>query len=198
MNDTYLKARTGSSMATRTIGRGVAALAVVLVAGLAAPSWAQSRTIDDATGRDLWSYPRHPSVDYTHMKLNVLIPDMNTRRMEVVQELTFKPLAGETDHLRLDAKLMKIRSVTSSSGAVTFAHDGQKLDISFEKPVVAGESCTITTTYTVNRASLGLSWTPESPAWPGRPAQLHSKGEPEQNSYWFPCHDFPNDGLASE
>src|SRR5204862_911980 len=45
---------------------------------------------------------------------------------------------------------------------------------------------------------LGLVRTPESSPWPGRPAQIHTQGEPETNSYWFPCHDFPNQRLTTE
>jgi hypothetical protein len=29
---------------------------------------------DEATGRDLASYPRQPQVDFLHMTLNILIP----------------------------------------------------------------------------------------------------------------------------
>src|SRR5690606_3349939 len=32
----------------------------------------------------------------------------------------------------------------------------------------------------------------------GRPAQLHTQGQPESNRYWFPCHDFPNERLSTE
>ncbi|HRJ49020.1 MAG TPA: M1 family metallopeptidase, partial [Phycisphaerales bacterium] len=149
-------------------------------------------------GQDPLSYPRHPLVDYRHMRLNILIPDMNTRKMEVVQDLTFMPPVGGIDQVTLDAKLMDIRSVECVSAPVAFDHDGQRLVVRFDRRIAEGESCTITTTYTVTDPPFGFVWTPESPSWPGRPAQVHSKGQPEYNSYWFPCHDFPNDRLTTE
>ncbi|HLO39672.1 MAG TPA: M1 family metallopeptidase [Phycisphaerales bacterium] len=176
----------------------ISTLSVLLVAGLAGSVHGQPGRFDESTGRDLASYPRQAQVDFRHMKLNILIPDMNVRRMEIVQELSFTPVIGEKDQIRLDAKLMQIHSVTSSIGRATFEHDGQFLTVTLDTPVRAGEVCTLTTTYTVTEPPHGMVWTPESPLWPGRPAQLHSKGQPENNSYWFPCHDFPNDRLSTE
>jgi aminopeptidase N len=123
---------------------------------------------------------------------------MNVRRMEIVQELSFTPVSGEKTQVRLDAKLMKIHAVSASNGNATFEHDGQFLTVTLENPVRAGEVCKLSTTYTVTEPPHGMVWTPESPEWPDRPAQLHSKGQPENNSYWFPCHDFPNDRLSTE
>ncbi len=176
----------------------ISALTLALLAGSPAPASAQPGAFDPETGRDLLSYPRHPLVDYTHMKLNILIADMNVRRMQVVQELTFTAGLAPVESLTLDAKLMQVQSVTASTGGVSFEHDAQKLAIRFETPVPAGASCTLTTTYTVTTPPYGLVWTPQDPAWPGRAAQIHSKGEPENNSYWFPCHDFPNDRMTTE
>lgn len=148
--------------------------------------------------RDEQSYPRHPLVDYRHMRLSLIIPDMNTVKMEAVQDLTFVPLVGGIDRLSLDAKLMDIHSVRCEQAPIEYEHDGQRLVVRFGRRLAEGESCTITTTYTVMDPPFGFVWTPESPAWPGRPAQLHSKGQPEYNSYWFPCHDFPNERLTTE
>ncbi|QYU67690.1 M1 family metallopeptidase [Leptolyngbya sp. 15MV] len=41
-------------------------------------------------------------------------------------------------------------------------------------------------------------WTPSDPAYPGRAAQLHTQGQSEFNSYWFPIRDFPNVRLSTE
>jgi aminopeptidase N len=70
--------------------------------------------------------------------------------------------------------------------------------MTFEPPLSPEWAAEIVTTYSVNDPPAGIIWTPESPAWPGRPAQLHSQGESNTNSYWFPCHDFPNVKLTTE
>lgn len=157
--------------------------------------------VDPVTGRDLLNYPPHAHVAYQHMALKLDIPDMNVPRMEAEQRLSFSPVGDVLDFLQLDAKLLDIHAVTLSrpaNGKVSFKHDGLKLSLTFDPPLPVGEKAEIITTYAINNPHAGITWTPESKAWPGRPAQLHSQGESNQNSYWFPCHDFPNVRLTTE
>ncbi len=165
---------------------------------LAQPAGHRAQAFDTASGRDLLNYPRHLLADFRHMRLNILVPDLNKPRMEVVQDLTFAPIGSELETLRLDAKLLGIHSVACADHKTAFEHDGQVLTVTFDPPVSAGQPCTLTTTYSVMRPPYGVEWTTESPQWPGRPAQMHTKGAPENNSYWFPCHDFPNVRLTTE
>ncbi|MCC6426589.1 MAG: M1 family metallopeptidase [Phycisphaerales bacterium] len=167
-------------------------------AGFQAAPHPAAAPFDQATGRDQLNYPRHTVADFLHMKLNILVPDMNQPRMEVIQDLSFVPIGTELDTLKLDAKMLAIHSITSPGRAVTFEHDGAVVRITLDPPVPAGHACTITTTYTVTDPPFGAVFFPESPEWPGRAAQMHTKGAPENNSYWFPCHDFPNDRLTTE
>ncbi|MCK6477345.1 MAG: HEAT repeat domain-containing protein [Phycisphaerales bacterium] len=186
----------GTTMLSRRRARSMTA--VLAAAAVAAGAGAAHPPHDDVTGRDLLTYPRHPQADVESMRLNIMIPDMNVRRMEVVQDLTFASVQEDFTRLKLDAKLMTIRGVECADRAVSYEHDGQELVLTFDPPLDVGEKCTITTTYSFTGAPYGIHWTPETPAMPGRPAQLHSKGQPEFNSYWFPCHDFPNDRFTSE
>ncbi len=157
-------------------------------------------SVDPATGRDLLNYPPHPHVAYQHMALKLDIADMNTPKMEAEQHLTFAPLGDPLENLSLDAKLLDIHKVSTTrpNTKVTFTHDGQKLSLAFEPAIPVGEKIEVITTYTVNDPPRGIIWTPESRAWPNRAAQLHTQGESNQNSYWFPCHDFPNVRLTTE
>ena len=163
---------------------------------LAAP--AVIANYDEATGKRTLSYPPHRVVDYKHMLLEITIPDMNQPRATAIQTLTIAPLSGSCATLSLNAKALKIKSVSVANRATTFVQNGKHLTITFDPPLVEGHDAKITTTYQIDDPPLGLTWTPESPDWPGRPAQLHSQGQPETNSYWFPCHDFPNEKLTTE
>ncbi len=183
-----------------------ALFATVLAAGLALPALAQETprpigSFDAATGKSRLSFPPSPLVDYHHMALHLDIADMNTPRMEAVQNLSFTPVARPLSTLSLDAKLLTIKSVTAVKPAgqrVIYRHDGRKLELTFDPPLPPAQAAEIETTYTVDDPPQGITWTPESPAWPGRAAQLHSQGEAETNSYWFPCHDSPNVRLTTE
>ncbi len=138
------------------------------------------------------------AADFEHMRLELLINDMNTPVIEAVSHLTFTPIGEPLTDLGLDAHLLDIASVEAAGYATSFTYDGAGLCVSFDPPVPMGESVTLTTTYRVTDPPFGLNWTIESDAFPGRPAQIHTQGQPETNSYWFPCHDFPNDRLTTE
>src|SRR6185436_4333408 len=61
-----------------------------------------------------------------------------------------------------------------------------------------GEVTEITINYRISDPPEGLTWTVESPAFPGRAAQIFSQGESESNRYWFAGHDFPNERATCE
>ena len=186
-----------------TIARiAIVSCVVSLAMGAPARAWVQSAVdradFDAASGRSLRHFPPDRVVDFEHMKLELRIDDMNVPRMECRQTLSFEVIAGPLETLSLDARLMDITSVAWSHGALEYTADGRTLEVVFDPPLARGERVEIVTDYTVTRPPEGLYWTPESDAWPGRAAQIHSQGEAETNSYWFPCHDFPNDRLTTE
>jgi len=153
---------------------------------------------DDETGRDTRSFPPHRHADFTHLSLELTIDDMNTPEMSGSATLSFTPLGTPLSELVLDARCMTIRGVSSAGTGIAFEYDGSHLLARFPEPIAVGTASKITIDYDVVNPPAGLMWTPESAAWLGRPAQLHTQGEPETNSYWFPCHDSPNDRLTTE
>jgi aminopeptidase N len=166
-----------------------------------APGPAPSKAIpgfDAANGRDTRTFAPDRVVDFTHMKLAIDIPDMNRPHFSAAQTLTFAPISKKLAELTLDAHLLDVKSVVCPNFKTSFTSDGKTMTVNFDPPVPAGTRVDLTTAYEVDDPPQGITWTPESPAWPGRPAQLHSQGESDTNSYWFPCHDFPNERLATE
>jgi aminopeptidase N len=156
---------------------------------------------DAETGRDLRNYPPHLPADIRHMKLELFIENMNTPRLEGTQFLSITPTARALETLTLDAQAMEVKTVRVDglpANAAKFEHDGRTLTITFTPPLPEGQEATVITTYALDDPPRGLIWTPESPAWPGRAAQLHTQGQPETNSFWFPCVDFPNDRMTTE
>lgn len=142
--------------------------------------------------------PKPLAADYQHMKLDLFIADMNVPRIEATQRLTFSPMTQPVSSLTLDSKGLRVAAVASEGRTVKFQVAGDSMIVSIDPPVAVGDAATLVTTYEILDPPQGLNWTLESPAWPGRPPQLHTQGETEDNSYWFPCHDFPNDKLTTE
>lgn len=153
---------------------------------------------DEANGRDLANYPPHRLADFQHMRLELMIADMNQTRLDGKQTLTIEPIAEPLTDIDLDARRMDIRSVTAPGHTCRFTLENEKLRLEFDPPLPVGKAIDITTTYTITNPADGLYWFPESAAWPGRPAQLHTQGQPQTISSLFPCHDFPNERLTTE
>jgi aminopeptidase N len=176
----------------------VAALLLTTVTGANAQPTGSNANFDPATGRAAHHYPPSRHVDYTHMKLAVHIADMNLPLMQCEQTLSFVVTDKSLTSLTLDARLLSVMSVTSVGHALTYKADGQELVVTFDKPIARGETVDLVTNYTVSRPPEGLFWTHASDEAPGRAAQLHTQGEAESASYWFPCRDFPNERMTTE
>ncbi|MBL8760567.1 MAG: HEAT repeat domain-containing protein [Phycisphaerae bacterium] len=153
---------------------------------------------DEATGVWTRAYPPHRAADLIHMKLAITIEDMNTRVFKGEQSLRLTPLGWDLESLDLNAKALTIEGVSCEGRTATFTHDGRRLSITLDPPVPVGQEATLVIHYTASDPPQGLVWNVESKDYPGRAAQLHTQGQPETNSYWFPCHDFPNDRLTTE
>ncbi len=156
---------------------------------------------DPATGRDRRNFPPDRRVDFHTMALDIDIPDMNTPKFRAEQTLKFTPLGTALDSLELNAQQLMIESVClphDPNCTATHAHDDKKLTIRFDPPLPPGKENELQIIYSVNDPPDGLAWTPESAEWKGRPAQLHTQGQPETNRFWFPSHDFPNERLNTE
>jgi aminopeptidase N len=153
---------------------------------------------DTQTGRDERNFPRDRVADFLHMKLELTIPDMDVPRAQGKQTLRIAPIAYPLSTLTLDARAMTISRVSCEGHSASFTHDGRVLSITFGTPVPAGLEATLVIEYALDDPPRGLIWTPTSDAWAGRAAQLHTQGQPETNSYWLPCHDFPNERLTTE
>ncbi|MCA9281528.1 MAG: hypothetical protein H6812_12570 [Phycisphaeraceae bacterium] len=156
---------------------------------------------DAQTGRDTRNYAPDRMVDFLHMSVTIDIPDMNTPAFTATQVFDLRTLGTPVAAIHLNAEQLRISDVTLAEPGgtrITHDHDGSVLTITFDPPLNPGTAARLVTTYEVRDPVDGLFWTVESPAWPGRPAQIHTQGQPETNRYWFPCHDFPNERLTTE
>lgn len=153
---------------------------------------------DAATGKDLRNFPPTRDADHKHLKIEIAIPTMDAPHIEGKATLTFAPIAKPLSTLTLDARAMKVRSVSIANHNVSFGHDGMVLSVAIEPPIPTDESADIVIQYDLNDPPEGLLWTGANSAMPQRTPQIHTQGQAEANSYWFPCRDFPNERLTTE
>lgn len=162
-------------------------------AAVAAPEAA----FDAATGRDLRNWPPSPRVRFEHLRLDLDFPDLAERRFSGVATYRVSPLGLPVQDLSLDAAGMKVDSVTREGGQVEWFQGDGTLSLRFPEPLPAGPT-TLVIRYQVRDPQSGMVFSPRVPGEPGKPAELHTQGQPQTNHHWFPCHDFPNVRMPTE
>ena len=107
--------------------------------------------------------------------------------------LTIGGLAGASplSNLVIDAGDMTFKSVESGSKALKYDYDGRALTVHLGTPLRAGQTTSITIEYDGANRSKGAYF---------RPAKhiVWTQGETEDNHYWVPTYDFPNDKTTWE
>jgi aminopeptidase N len=117
------------------------------------------------------------------------------------ETVTLKPLSSGLKSFDLDASSMKIEAVTLSDSnvALGWTQPPDKLSIVLDHAYGPDEVINVRIQYRAIPEK-GLYFIPQTRAGAGlsRPAQIWTQGEPEENHYWFPCYDFPDDRATSE
>ncbi|MGH7133386.1 MAG: M1 family metallopeptidase [Phycisphaerales bacterium] len=150
------------------------------------------------------NWPTHRLFDHQHLKIQVDIPDMEEAKFSATATLTAAAIAVERNVLELDArKTIKVTGVTINGHAAEFSQDlaAGKLRITLSPPAQPGVPLTAEIAYTAEKPGAsgnGLNWLKTRAGRESWGALVYSQGEPDANSYWFPCHDFPNEKLTTE
>ena len=69
--------------------------------------------------------------------------------------------------------------------------------MALDRPYHYGEEFTVAVEYHA-KPRTGLHFIKPAPEDPTRPVQAWTFGQPRYHSYWFPCHDAPNDRATTE
>jgi aminopeptidase N len=117
--------------------------------------------------------------------------------------VTLRPLAPGFQTFDLDATGMEFESVRLEPDGRTlrWSQAPNKLSITLDRSYTAADTVAVRIRYRTTPEK-GLYFIPASPATRYRsyakPAQIWTQGEPEENHFWFPCYDFPDDKATSE
>ncbi|MDI6766681.1 MAG: hypothetical protein QME52_07655 [Bacteroidota bacterium] len=141
--------------------------------------------------------PRNRTYDVLHYKLNIFIDEKKkTCRGDVTIDLI--PLLKQLDTVQLDAAGLNIIRIQLNSDSLNFISEGNKLLIALDKPYSSSDTLNLTISYSVTSPKKGLYFISPDSSYPNKQIQVWSQGAPEDNHYWFPCYDFPNDRATSE
>jgi aminopeptidase N len=118
------------------------------------------------------------------------------------ETVMLKPLSDGFKSFELDASSTKVEAVTLSDSNATlkWTQPPNKLAITLDRAYDPSETISLRIRYR-STPERGMYFIPQNGVGDfggAKPAQIWTQGEPEENHYWFPCYDFPDDKATSE
>lgn len=180
--------------------QAVAPLAAQAVAPLAARARAPHRR--HVFGNpNVWQYAPSRAYHVENYRIRLKI-DEARRRIAGDEVVTLRPFAGDFQRFYLDSSGLAIHGVAllPAHGAaipLRFRRADPKLWITLDHPYAGGQALRIRIAYSGAPNGRGLTFIEPSRRHPHL-REVWSYGWPENNHYWFPCWDYPNDKASSE
>ncbi len=147
-------------------------------------------------------YPRDRFVDFEHMRLECHL-DIKQKKLNGVCTHRFRILAPKVSELFFDAVDLVVEKVMDAEGKELLVQRSAKGFLvkypeGSKKVWLQGEVHELKIQYYVQEPRAGMYFIAPDQDYPGRPFQLWTQGEDEDNRYWFPCYDAPQEKFTSE
>lgn len=140
---------------------------------------------------------RQRTYDVQHIRLGIGL-DLPNKKVQGSVRTTIVPLADNFSEFEVDAVGMKILGVWLGTATLKYDYNGTKLKIYLPKTYEKKDTIIYSVGYTITDPEKGLYFIGTSQTFPDKPYQVWSQGEGEDNRYWFPCYDYPNDMATTE
>ena len=154
---------------------------------------------------------RERTYDVEHIKIEVSL-DLEKKTVDGRVTTSIHPVVERLRTFKVDAVGMNIKSVKGWFHRATDdpkqAEDFADIKYSYDKKEITidlGETGVgknfpykYQVEYSVNNPEKGLYFIQPTATFPNKPYQVWSQGEGEDNRYWIPCYDYPNDQQTTE
>jgi aminopeptidase N len=159
---------------------------------------------------------RQRTYDVQHINIDIFV-DLEMKLVSGKVKTSIVPLSNDFTDFEVDAIGMSIKNVQLdpknpkekkySGKKVTlieniidlkFDYNRQKIKIYLDKPYSVNDTLHYIISYTTTDPEKGLYFISPTPTFPNKRYEVWSQGEGEDNRYWFPCYDYPNDMATTE
>ena len=132
-----------------------------------------------------------------HILLDVDVnPQEKSLTATTIQKI--RVIAPDQKSLRLDQNEIQFRTVQINGAAAEFVVTDRALTIQLPKAFAPGETLEFSAEYAVHNPRRGIYFTGPDHDHPGKPWQVWSQGQDEDNRHWIPLLDYPNQKATSE
>ncbi len=159
---------------------------------------------------------RHSNYDVQHINIKIDI-DLKEKYLWGTVETSIVPVENDLTSFEVDAVGMNIKKIERDpktpkekrySGKKVMEVDNlvelkfdcnkQKIKIYLDKPFNTTDTIYYRIHYSVTYPEKGLYFISPTPEFPDKRYEVWTQGEGEDNRYWFPCYDYPNDKATTE
>ncbi len=142
-------------------------------------------------------FTREKTYHVVHYKLRIEL-DEKAKSCEGDVGIKLVPLRPQFDLVQLDAAQMTITQVRLGALQLRYHQSGDSLLVDLDKVYGMNDTLNLTVAYTLSAPNKGLYFIEPDSGYLKQQRLVWSNGEAEENHYWFPCYDFPNDMSTSE
>ena len=153
--------------------------------------------------------PKH-NYDVEHIKIEVKL-NLQKKTLEGKVTTSIRSTVDKLDSFHVDAAWMKIKSVkewvhyhtNNPDLAVQFEdikyrYNNKQITVIPSHPIAKNFPYEYQVEYSVKNPERGMYFIQPDSLHPDKPYQVWTQGEDEDNHWWFPCYDFPNDKATTE
>ncbi|MCC7430419.1 M1 family metallopeptidase [bacterium] len=141
-------------------------------------------------------YPKERQADITHIKIEVE-PSFTENFLTGKTTLTLQKFIHFPETLYLDAETMDFSEVKVANQIATFSKTQKQVAIEIPQNLQNQNSLTIEISYSAT-PDRGIFWVLPDSVMAEKPTILWTQGEDENNHFWFPCFDYPNEKATTE
>lgn len=137
--------------------------------------------------------PKEFSLNHVNWSVHIH-PDTKTIDGKVINTLT--PLK-EVSSIHLDCGPLDVFSVTVNGNPVKYTHVGNDLSITLPEVAKPNNKLAVTVMYT-GSPTAGIYFVPAANSYPAKTPVVYTQGEMEDNRYWIPTYDYPDNKASTE
>lgn len=141
-------------------------------------------------------YARSRDFDLRHIRLELSF-DFPQKKIIGQATLQLASIRGQLQEIAFDSIGLTVESVTLAGKPLAFRTGHNQLQVTLDRPYKTDETLELAIRYHA-QPRRGLFFIAPDEAYPNRPRQIWSQGQPNDNRHWFPSYDFPNDKATTE
>ena len=142
-------------------------------------------------------YDRVRDYDLLHTVLNLSF-DWGEQAVEGTVTHRLAPLRDGLSALHFDHHRIEFKTVLLDGQEAEWRTDGDTLTVFPPAPLAKGQEVAVAIDYRSVKPAEGMYWVIPDKDYPDRPHQIWTQGEQDENRFWFPCYDNPNEKMTSE